>query len=80
MRSACWLFTPLAMDPAAMQQAFTTTLDWLIDNPKSASLNEIENRRERIRNFLHYLSHQASPQELESYGIKLRPFQLSPED
>jgi len=89
MRTACFLFTPLAMDSIPMQEMFTTTLDWLIEKfqtesgtamykestlPRSA-FGDIEERRERLRQALEYLSVYATQEELDAWGIEeLKPF------
>jgi hypothetical protein len=78
MRSACWLFTPLAMERDAMQEAFTAQLAWLDEAPQPVSSFGIQDRRERIERFLKHLSHFAAPEERERYGISLKPFELVP--
>jgi hypothetical protein len=80
MRSACWMFTPLAMEQSAMQEAFNTTLQWLSTPPAPISPHEIRNRRERIQRYLDNISHYASPEELESCGISIRPSVLIPRE
>jgi hypothetical protein len=56
VRSACWLFTPIAMEIEPMQQAFTATLEWLTQPDKAASSDGLRERRERIVQFLEDLT------------------------
>ncbi|MFH1699896.1 MAG: hypothetical protein ABIE07_04840 [Candidatus Zixiibacteriota bacterium] len=86
MRTAAFLFTPLAMDPEPMQETFSTTMDWLYEKfaadesatsqsssgPQS-SYSDIAERRERINQFLYYLDNFATPEEREMYGVNIRP-------
>jgi hypothetical protein len=89
MRTACFLFTPLAMDADPMQRVFTRMLGWLGekfdakssinagvgDSPSSAELAQCRNR---IDQFLNYLSNSATDEERERYGVALKPFQIEP--
>ncbi len=86
MRTAAFLFTPLAMDEAPMQEAFNTTMEWLYEKfatgesvssqsptgPQS-SYGDIAERRERINQFLNYLDNFATPEERERYGVNIKP-------
>ena len=94
MRSACFLFTPIAMDPEPMQELFETGMVWLSakfqGSPSGASLKGVEAyeteyadvtaRRARITEFLNYLSENADLPEVARYGITLKPYEVSPGD
>ena len=86
-RTACFLFTPLAMDPGPMQGAFTTTIDWLMEKFPSgssassttessynATYGNLTERKQRSQEYLDYISEFASPEEKEELGINLKPF------
>lgn len=86
MRTAAFLFTPLAMDIEPMQEAFNTTIEWLYEKfetgasaesmkptgPQS-SFGDIAERRERINQFLNYLDNFATPEERETYDVNIKP-------
>jgi hypothetical protein len=93
MRSACFMFTPLAMDPVPMQQVFQTMLTWLsakFQGSPGATLKGVEayetiyadvtQRRARITEFLDYLSENADRKEVARYGISIKPYEVTPDD
>ena len=94
MRTACFMFTPLSIEPEPMQQVFNTVLPWLsekFEQSPSPSLksvtgyesgfSSIEERRSRIRQFLEYATHYATPEEKEAWGVgDLPPFEVTPTD
>ncbi len=85
-RTACFLFTPLAMDPEPMQETFTITLDWLMEKFSSASgaakpgvgttanSTSLYERKQRTQEYLDYLNEFATPEELEQLGVAIKPF------
>ncbi|MEZ5359968.1 MAG: hypothetical protein R3F48_14215 [Candidatus Zixiibacteriota bacterium] len=82
-RTACFLFTPHAMDPGPMQETFTTTLDWLMEKFSSSAAKPgldytdfpdyLDERRHRTQEYLDYLSEFATPEEREQLGISIPP-------
>lgn len=93
MRSACFMFTPLSLEPDSIQQVFNILLPWLsekFETGKSggSSLNvpvynpsfaSIPERRARLKRRIEYLSNEATPEERAMYGIeKLPPVQVNP--
>lgn len=94
MRTACFMFTPLAMDSIPMQQVFEIVMPWLsakfeqgakasiIDIPSyKTSFSDISERRARIAEFLRYMSEEATPEERAAYGMELPPpFVVTPAD
>lgn len=90
-RSACFMFTPLAMDPEPMQQVFTIVFNWLNAKFETASKpyagsasgypgrsSDIAERRDRIQSYLEYLTEYAEPEDKQAAGITLRPYEISP--
>jgi len=94
MRTACFMFTPMAMDPAPMQEVFEIVMPWLsakfeegakastIDIPSyKTGFSDITERRARIDQFLRYMSEEATPEERAAYGMELPPpFEVAPGD
>jgi len=90
LRSACFLFTPLAMDQEPMQEVFTTIIQWLeakftggatamkipTYNTGYASIAE---RRARLQQMADYISEHATQEQIEKLGLALPPYQISPE-
>jgi len=82
MRTACFMFTPLAMDPDSMRQVFEIMMPWLsakfeagaksseLDIPGyNTAFSSIPERRARIAEFLRYMSEDATPEERAAYGM-----------
>jgi len=94
MRTACFMFTPMAMDPAPMRQVFEIVMPWLSakfeEGAKASTINipsyktgfsDITERRARIDQFLRYMSEDATPEERAAYGMELPPpFEVAPSD
>jgi hypothetical protein len=94
MRTACFMFTPLAIDPDPMQQVFNTILPWLsekFENPSSTggapklqvpanstSFMSVSERRDRINEFLQYLDENADLPEVQRIQEPIKPYELSP--
>jgi hypothetical protein len=92
MRTACFMFTPLAMEQPAMLEVFNTVIPWLsekFDGSEKVSLknvpayetsfSSISERRARLDRFLEYMSEEASPEEKAFYGMgDLKPFVVTP--
>lgn len=92
MRTACFMFTPLAMDPTAMGEVFQIVMPWLsakfdesakssvVDIPNyNTAFSSIPERRARIAEFLRYMSEDATPEERAAYGMELPPpFKVTP--
>jgi hypothetical protein len=88
MRTSCFMFTPLCLDPAAMTQVFEIIMPWLsakfeetgkavvLDVPRyESAFASIEERRSRIQDFLDYVQYQATDEEKRIYGMQdLKPF------
>ncbi len=91
LRSACFLFTPTAMVQEPMKEVFTTITNWLeakfIEAPAAlkgvpsynTSGASVAERRMRLDRSLDYLAEYAKPEYLESIGLVLPPFQISPD-
>lgn len=90
MRTACFAFSPLAMDTIAMRETFAIMLTWLtakFDNeaafkeePRfSTAHSDLAERRARIGLFLDYLDQSATTEEIVRYGIDMKPFVVTPE-
>jgi hypothetical protein len=94
MRTATFMFTPLAMDPEPMNQTFGTIMSFLIskfdDAGKSSTIDvpayntafsSLAERRARIDQLLKYMSEEATPEEQADYGLQpLPPFEVTPTD
>jgi len=82
MRTACFMFTPLAMEQEPMQDVFNEIMPWLaakFDGEQAGSklqvpsyktsFSSIEERRARIDRLLKYLSEDATQEERDFYGV-----------
>jgi len=93
MRSACFLFTPLAMKRDQMQETFTTITAWLeakftggakasipgVTNYETAG-SSVEERRLQIEQAIQYIDEYASPELKKQLGLTLPPYVVSPGD
>ncbi len=89
MRTACFSFSPLAMDTTAMRETFSVMLPWLtakfedqsamkVGTNYSTAHSDMSERRYRIQLFLDYLDQSATPEEVTRYGIDMKPFVVTP--
>jgi hypothetical protein len=92
LRSACFMFTPLSVDPEPMQYVFDILLPWLSEkfesSAKSSSINipsynpgfaSIAERRARIERHLRYMSTEATDEERARFGMtRVPPVQVNP--
>lgn len=90
MRSAAFLFTPIAMDSIPMQECFNVTYNWLAEKfqtggtalkPSTSygtAFSDITERQDRIQRYLDYISEYATPEERQDLGIEIKPFVVQP--
>ncbi len=94
MRTSCFMFTPICLDPEPMQDVFDVMLPWLsekFEQSPSVSMKSIpgyesgfsslEERRARLKQFLEYATNYATPEELKVWGMGApQPFVVTPTD
>jgi hypothetical protein len=94
MRTACFMFTPLAIDPEPMQEMFNFMLPWLAAKFETSqkplvsgvpayqsSWASIPERRARLQRFLDYVAYEATDEEKTAWGMQdQKPFVVKPAD
>jgi len=91
IRSACFMFSPVATDSVATQELFNKILPWLTEKFQAApgaakamagsdgaAARDISDRNDQIQHYLKYINDYATPEEIQGMGLKMKPVQVNP--